>query len=236
MDSLFTEMSGQRYHVLGIQIVDPDLIFRTKRVIQCCLGLLVVLLVRTIVLLMMGESAATTILSILFNMSIPAFGYLGARDGNATLMCIFVALMTLNAANAIAILFMVAYASITGLPQKGADGTTHPFQMTTSIWIQVILILAWAIMALVASFHANKLFNKLAQGDSIVAADGADTEVGLPQMDTKHDDNLDPTSFGLPASPGALNERDIDDEFHSSLRRKKVSASPREMRQLSPQE
>ncbi len=160
MDSLWTEYEGERYHVLGIAITDPELVGRTKRVIRCCIGLLGVLIVRTIILLMINEPVGTTLLSLLFNVSIPAFGYLGARDGSSSLMCIFVALMILNAANAIAVLFMVGYACLTGLPQKRTDGTYQEFQMTPSMWIQVFLIFAWALMALIASFHANKLFNK----------------------------------------------------------------------------
>ena len=233
MDSLWHDYRGETYHVLGLEIADPELIFRTRRVIQCCVGLLVVLVARTVGLLLIGESATTAVLSVLFSLSIPAFGYLGARDGSSTLMCIFVALMTLNAANAVAILGMVAYAVSAGVPQRAPDGSTRPFQMTTSVWVQVVLISAWAGMALIASYQVNKLFNKLAQGDAIAAAHQTDTEVGLPQIDTNLDEaGVEPGSFGLP-SGGALHERDVDDEITSPIRRKKAG---REMKQLSPQE
>lgn len=233
MEGLFNDYAGQRYHVLGIQIVDPELIFRTRKVIRCCFGLLAVLIIRTVVLLLLGESVATTILSILFNLSIPAFGYLGARDGNASLMCIFVALMTLNAANALAVLFIVAYAAATGLPQRGQDGSVHPFEMTVSVWTQVILISAWAAMALIASFHSNKLFSKLAQGDSIIETENPDAEIGMPQIDSKgDDDNIEPNSFGLPMNNSALYERDVDDELNSPVRRKRQTSQ--EMLKLSP--
>lgn len=199
MDSLWTEYEGERYHVLGIAITDPELVGRTKRVIRCCIGLMGVLIIRTVILLMINEPVGTTLLSLLFNVSIPAFGYLGARDGSSSLMCIFVALMILNAANAIAVLFMVGYAVLTGLPQKRADGTFQAFEMTPSMWVQVFLIFAWALMALIAAYHANKLFNKLATGEAVAERYNDDPEIGLPEIDTKLEE-IEPDSFGLPMS------------------------------------
>ena len=231
MDALWTEYAGQRYHVLGIEFSDPTLIFRTKRVIQCCIGLLAVLIIRTILLLAIGEPVGSTLLSLLFNISIPAFGYLGARDGSSTLMCIFVALMVLNAANALAVIAMIIYAAQLNIPQRGADGAFHPFKMTASVWVQTVLISIWAIMALLGAFHANKLMNRLADEDVAAGHRNTDAEVGLPSMDTKLDE-IEPDSFGLPS---ALHERDVDDEFNSPTRRKRNS-NAREMRQLSPQE
>lgn len=229
MDSLWTEYAGQRYHVLGIEFSDPTLIFRTKRVIQCCIGLLAVLIIRTVLLLAIGEPTGSTLFSLLFNISIPAFGYLGARDGSSTLMCIFVALMVLNAANALAVIAMIIYASSLGIPQRGADGIFRPFTMTTSVWIQAVLISIWAIMALMGAYHANKLMNRLADEDITAGRRTGDAEVGLPSLDTKLDE-IEPDSFGLPS---ALHERDVEDEFNSPTRRKRQT---REMRQLSPQE
>ena len=241
MDSLWTEYAGERYHVLGIEITDPELVTRTKKVIKCCFGLLAVLLIRTALLLLIDEPAGATILSLLFNLAIPAFGYLGARDGSSTLMCIFVTLMILNAANAIAVLFLVAYAYIAGLPQRDSVGGIHPFQMTPSVWVQVFLIAAWSVMALVAAFHANKLFNKLAQGDAIAERHNDDPEIGLPEINTALD--VEPDSFGLPRR-SVLQERVFEEEFNSPTRRKKGRSasggssvtSPRELRQMTPSE
>ena len=246
MDSLWTEYEGERYHVLGIAITDPELVSRTKRVIRCCLGLLVVLIVRTVILLLLDEPIATTVLSLLFNLSIPAFGYLGARDGSSTLMCIFVALMFLNAANALAVLGMVAFAVIAQLPQRDSDGSYHPFIMTTSIWLQVILILAWAIMALVAAYHSNKLLSKLSQGEAIAEVYNDDPEIGLPEIDTKLDMNDEASgaaAFGLPEHERTTSKKSnvLDEDFSpaanvSSSRRRSASpaSSAQEMRQLSP--
>jgi len=235
MDSLWTEHRGQRYHVLGIELSSPDLAHRTKRVVQCCIGLFTVLVVRTVLLLLIGEALSATLLSLLFNISIPAFGYLGARDGNSTLMCIFVALMLLNAANAVAVLSMVAYAWMIGLPQRDASGQVHPFTLTVSVWIQVILISAWAFMALLAAYHANKLFKNLSDEDERAEAHRKDPEAGLPPMETKLGE-IEPDSFGLPSN--FLHERDVDDELNSPTRRKRPggSASNRELKQLSPSE
>lgn len=236
MDDLWTEHRGQRYHVLGIELSDPGHVFLTKRVVHCCIGLMVVLGVRTILLLLIGDSLGTTLLSLIFNISIPAFGYLGARDGNSNLMCIFVALMLLNASNALAVLLMIGYAYIVGLPQEDSSGEVHPFRLTGTMWIQVLLILAWAFMALVAAYHANKLFKSLAEEEERAQAHRKDPEVGLPPMDSKLQE-IEPESFGLPSM--ALHERDIDDELNSPTRRKKQkapSASSKEMRQLSPSE
>jgi hypothetical protein len=242
MDSLWTEYEGERYHVLGIAITDPELVSRTKRVIRCCLGLLVVLIVRTVILLLLDEPIATTALSLLFNLSIPAFGYLGARDGSSTLMCIFVALMFLNAANALAVLGMVAFAVIAQLPQRDSEGTYHPFIMTTSIWLQVILILAWAVMALVAAYHSNKLLSKLSQGEAIAEVYNDDPEIGLPEIDTKLDLSEGAAAFGLPENERGTSKKShvLDEDFSpanmSSSRRRSASpaSSAREMRQLSP--
>lgn len=222
MDSLWTEYGGERYHVLGIEITDPELVFRTKKVIKCCLGLLVVLIVRTALLLLIDEPVAPTVLSLLFNLAIPAFGYLGARDGSSSLMCIFVTLMVINAANAVAVLCLVGYAYSAGVPQRGENGVIRPFQMTPSVWVQVALIAVWALMALIAAFHANKLFSKLSQGESIAERHNDDPEIGLPEIQAD-----EPDSFGL----SALHERDLDDEFNSPMRRKGF-----EMKQISPSE
>ena len=244
MESLWTEYGGERYHVLGIAITDPELVSRTKRVIRCCLGLLAVLIVRTVILLLIDEPIATTVLSLLFNLSIPAFGYLGARDGSSTLMGIFVALMVLNAANALAVLGMVAFAVITQLPQRGSDGSYHPFIMTTSIWLQVILILAWAVMAVVAAYHANKLLSKLSQGEAIAEVYNDDPEIGLPEIDNKLDTNeeqMASVAFGLPENERASSRKTnvLDEDFSpamtSSARHRASSvssSSPHEMRQL----
>ena len=241
MNSLWTEYEGERYHVLGIAITDPDLVSRTKRVIRCCLGLVVVLIVRTVILLLLDEPIATTVLSLVFNLSMPAFGYLGARDASSTLMCIFVALMLLNATNALVVLGMVAFAVIARIPQRDSDGSYHPFIMTTSIWLQVLLILAWAIMALVAAYHSNKLLSKLSQGEAIAEVYNDDPEIGLPEIDTKldmNDDNGGVAAFGLPEHDRGTSKRSnvLDEDFSpasaSSARRR--SASPHEMRQLSP--
>lgn len=234
MDSLWTEHRGQRYHVLGIELTDPGHVFQTKRVIHCCIGLMVVLAIRTFLLLIIGESLGATLLSLVFNISIPAFGYLGARDGNSSLMCVFVALMLLNAANALAILAMVAYASLTGLPQVDQSGEVHPFHLTVSMWIQVVLISAWAFMALVAAYHANNLFKSLSEEDQRAEAHRKDPEAGLPPMETQLEE-IEADSFGLPA--GALHESDIDDELNSPIRRKKQgSVSSQEKKHNSPSE
>ena len=236
---MWTEYAGERYHVLGIEITDPELVIRTKKVISCCMGLLIVLIVRTVLLLLIDEPAGATVLSLLFNLAIPAFGYLGARDGSSSLMCIFVTLMVVNAANAIAVLCLVAYAYSTGLPQRQSDGSIAPFRLTMSVWVQVGLLAAWALMALIASFHANKLFSKLAQGEAIAERHNDDPEIGLPEINTKLDMD-EPDSFGLPSMP--LHERDLDEEFNSPIRRKssvsKQHLSPREMRPIphSPSE
>lgn len=209
MESIWTERAGQRYHVLGIELTDPNLIDRTKKVVHTCFALLAILLARAVILLAIGEPAGSTLLSLLFNLSIPAFGYLGARDGSSLLMCIFVALMALNAANAIAVLAVVSHAAITHAPQRLPSGDVRPFEITTAIMIQMVLIGAWALMALVGAYHSYKLFNHLAKGDFAKPSD--DTEVGLPQVE--------PESFGLPVG-GSLQERDIDDELNSPVRKR----------------
>jgi hypothetical protein len=148
------------------------------------------------------------------------------------LMCIFVGLMVLNAGNAIAVLVIISHAAITNAPQRLPSGLIQPFRMTPSIWVQVVLIGAWALMALVGAYHAYKLFAHLAKGD--FARRTEDAEVGLPQMEPRSSE-MEPESFGLPAG-GALHERDIDDEIHSPVRRKtvemrgirSVTGSPRE--------
>ena len=215
MESIWTEHSGRRYHVLGIELTDPALIDRTKRVVQACIALLAILIVRGVLLLALGERVESTLLSLLFNLSIPAFGYLGARDGSSLLMCIFVGLMVLNAGNAIAVLVIISHAAITNAPQRLPSGLIQPFRMTPSIWVQVVLIGAWALMALIGAYHAYKLFAHLAKGD--FARRTEDAELGLPQIDPK---SIEPESFGLPVG-GTLHERDIDDEIHSPVRRKK---------------
>jgi hypothetical protein len=194
---------------------------------------------------MMDEPIGTTILSLLFNLSIPAFGYLGARDGSATLMCIFVGLMMLNAANAVAVLAMVAYAVASGMPQRQADGTYEDFHMTATIWVQVILILGWAIMAIIAAYHSNKLCSKLSQGEAIAERYNDDPEIGLPEIDTKLDMNdYEPPnqSFGLPEKerrPAALDE-DSDMSPSSVISRRQSaprnSFSPRELKHISSSE
>jgi len=187
---------------------------------------------------MMDEPIATTVLSLLFNLSIPAFGYLGARDGSATLMCIFVALMTLNAANAIAVLAMVAYAVYAEIPQRQSDGSYAPFRMTATIWVQVVLILGWAIMAIIAAYHSNKLCSKLSQGEAIAERYNDDPEIGLPEIDTKLDmnDYEPPASFGLPEKERHRSAAALDEDSDMSpvrSRRRSDSASPREMKQMS---
>lgn len=219
MDSIWTEYSGRRYHVLGIELSDPDLISRTRRVVQICLGLLAVLLIRAVLLLIIGEPAGPTLLSLLFNISIPAFGYLGARDGSTLLMCMFVALMALNAANAIAVLAIITHAAITTPIQKTPNGELQVFKMTTSLWVQSFLIALWAIMAVIGAYHANKLFNHLSKGD--FAKRTEDPETGLPQIDTRNDDDNDINTFGLPSND-TLRERNVNDEFDSPVRRKDI--------------
>ena len=227
MESIWTERAGQRYHVLGIELTDPTLIDRTKKVVHTCLALLVILLARAVILLAIGEPAGSTLLSLLFNLSIPAFGYLGARDGSSTLMCVFVALMALNAANAIAVLAIVSHAAITHAPQRLPSGEVRPFEMTNSVLIQVVLIAAWALMGLVGAYHSYKLFNHLAKGD--FARPAEDTEVGLPQMDSRDKDGMEPESFGLP-SGGSLQERDIDEELNSPVRKRADATEMKGMR------
>jgi hypothetical protein len=225
MESIWTEHSGQRYHVLGIELTDPALIDRTKKVVHTCFALLAILLIRAIILLAIGEPAGSTLLSFLFNLSIPAFGYLGARDGSSLLMCIFVALMTLNAANAIAVLVIVAHAALTHAPQKLPSGLVQPFTMTTSVWIQVGLIAAWAVMALIGAYHSYKLFTHLAKGDFARRTD--DSEAGLPPIEKPG--QMEPDSFGLPGS-STLHERDVDEELNSPVRRKRSGGT--EMRPI----
>ena len=227
MESMWTEHSGQRYHVLGIELSDPALVDRTKRVVQACVALVAILIIRGVLLLAIGEPVGSTLVSLLFNFSIPAFGYVGARDGSSLLMCIFVGLMVLNAGNAIAVLVIISHAAITNAPQRLPSGVSQPFKMTASVWIQVVLIGAWALMALVGAYHAYKLFSHLSRGE--LTRRSEDMEVGLPQMEIGSS-GMEPESFGLPSGAGELHERDIDDEIHSPIRRKKVEGT--EMRNL----
>jgi hypothetical protein len=218
VDSIWTDFGGERYHVLGIAITDPDLVHRTRRVVQCCVGLVGVLIVRATILLTINEAIGTTLVSMIFNLAIPTFGYLGARDGSATLMCVFVAMMTINAANALALLAMILYVVIEKIPQRDpVTGRLVPFEMTKSVWAEIFLVTSWALMALVAAHHSRKLFAKLSQGEAVAERYNADPEIGLPEIDTKLEEA--PDVVGKPVNRGKnipLQEMGIDDDFIDS--------------------
>jgi hypothetical protein len=215
--------------LLGIELSDPVLIARTQKVVRISIGLVLVLIVRTVLLLIIGESVGPTLLSLAFNLSIPAFGYLGARDGSTMLMCMFVALMALNAGNAIAILVIIAHAAVTAPLVRSPTGDLVPFKLTTSLWVQSILIFAWALMALVGAYHAQKLYSHLAQGD--FAKRSEDPEAGLPQIEMTNEHESFNVPVGKPSNQ-VLQERGIDEELSSPTRKRVTEpvrhGSPRE--------
>lgn len=171
---LWTNYQGQRYHVMGLTISDPDLIKRTKNVVIACAAVAVISVLTCLIEFRMRDSKATgilqVILSLLSSLSAPAFGYLGARRGSATLMCLFVSLMVVLAGMSATIMLAVAvnFSSI----QWNLRNTVYVF-----LWILSGGFSAWA------AFNGNKLFAKLLQGEQII--ENADPEIGLPEIDTR---------------------------------------------------
>jgi hypothetical protein len=171
---LWTNYQGQRYHVLGLTISDPDLIKRTKNVVIACAAVAVISVLTCVLEFRMRDSMATgilqVILGLLSSLSAPAFGYLGARRGSATLMCLFVSLMVVLAGMAVTIMLavLVHFSSI----QWSLRNTVYVL-----LWFACGGFSAWA------AFNGNKLFAKLLQGEQII--ENSDPEMGLPEIDTR---------------------------------------------------
>ena len=227
MESISKEHSGRIYHVLGIEFSDSALMERSKRVVQSCMALLVIIIARGVTFLAMGEPVGPALLSLLFNFAIPAFGFLAARHSSRLLMGTFLGLMVLNAIVGIVVLVILSHAMTTNTPQRLPSGLIQPFKMSTSLWIQFGFIGPWVVLVLVGAYHAYKLFSHLLRGDLALRSEDAECE--LPQMEFGSS-GVEPQSFGLPSGGGAFYERDIDVEFHSAIRRKKVEGT--EMRGL----
>jgi hypothetical protein len=178
---LWRHHAGQKYSVLGLTISDPELIRRTKNVVIASFALSV-LSILTCILEIQATHArsdgrvAQALLGLISSLTAPAFGYLGARRGSATLMCMFVALMVVTAGTAGT--FVVALIANIG---------TIPFSWLL-VWYSFLWIFS-GIFSAWAAFNGNKLFAKLLEGEQIV--DGTpqpgfvDQETVLPEIDTQ---------------------------------------------------
>ena len=171
---LWTNYQGQRYHVLGLTISDPDLIKRTKNVIVACSAVAVTSVLTTLIEFSLRDNQAVSIFQVIIglmsSLSAPAFGYFGARKGSATLMCLFVSLMVVLTGIAVTIM-MAVFASFRTIP------------WTLTIAIYVLLWAASGVFSAWAAFNGNKLFAKLLQGEQII--ENSDPEIGLPEIDTQ---------------------------------------------------
>jgi hypothetical protein len=171
---LWTNFEGQRYHVLGLTISDPDLIKRTKNVVIACAALAVISVLTCLIEFKVRNKNTSAfvqvVLGLISSLSAPAFGYLGARRGSATLMCLFVALM--------AVLVGVSVTFILGVLTVL---TTFDWTLLTAfyalLWVACGFFSAWA------AYNGNKLFAKLLQGEQII--EQTDPEIGLPEIDTQ---------------------------------------------------
>ena len=171
---LWTNYQGQRYHLLGLTISDPEVIKRTKNVIVACAAVAVLSMLTCLIEFSMLDSQATGILQVILglssSLSAPAFGYFGARRGSATLMCLFVSLMVVLVGMSATIMLavLVSFSSI-----------IWNFRNT----VYVLLWMACGGFSAWAAFNGNKLFAKLLQGEQII--ENSDPEIGLPEIDTQ---------------------------------------------------
>lgn len=110
------------------------------------------------------------ILGLLSSLSAPAFGYLGARRGSATLMCLFVSLMVVLAGMSVTIMLAVLV-NFTAI-QWNLRNTVYVL-----LWVACGAFSAWAAL------NGNQLFAKLLQGEQIIET--TDPEIGLPEIDTR---------------------------------------------------
>jgi hypothetical protein len=196
---LWTNYQGQRYHVLGLTISDPDLIKRTKNVIVACAAVAVISVLTTLLEFKMRDSKTAGVLQVVMglfsSLSAPAFGYFGARRGSATLMCLFVSLMVVLAG--ISATIMLAVISSWNYIMWNLRNTVYVL-----LWVLCGAFSAWA------AFNGNKLFAKLLQGEQII--ENADPEIGLPEIDTQLPVFDAPTGLGK----RRVRDDDVDENFH----------------------
>jgi hypothetical protein len=176
---LLRNHGGQKYSVLGLTIVEPELIKRTKNVILSCLALTLISLFVCLIEMRAARQQSSSsssyvvqpLLGLLSSLTAPAFGYFGARRGSATLMCMFVSLMVVNAG--LSITFVLAVIFTLGIPMDSFMNFSYFL-----LWVLSSGLSIWA------AYNGNKMFSKLLQGEQIIE-EQKDPEMALPEIDTQ---------------------------------------------------
>lgn len=164
---LWTHFKGQKYHVMGLTITDPEMVRRSRNVTVSCVALALIFLATSVIEYTANNQIVPTLLGLGSSLAAPAFGYLGARRGSATLMSLFIALMIVNAL--ISGMFVVAL--LTMAPNSNWRAVLVVYAL---LWVSGGSLSAWA------AYNGNKFFVKLIEGEQVV-----DNEMGAATIDSE---------------------------------------------------
>jgi hypothetical protein len=132
---------------------------------------------------------------------LPFVGYSGARKGSPGLICMFCALSLVSSSHATALLIMLTLVVLTGQEiceepkNPGAPNSCHPVPFSFTLFVFVVGLAIWAVVAFWASYNGSRLYAKLTESGSIAAVeDGATTALEMASTE-----NPKPvTVFGKP--------------------------------------
>ena len=215
MKSVWTEHAGRLYHVLGIEASDPPQADVSKKIVIASMAMLVLIIFRAIFLMCIGEPIGSSILTMILNLSLPILGLMSIHDKGRLSLGIFIGLVLLHAIACMVSIGLVIKAVATGALQYEPSGRIRPFEMTSSLWVEVITIALYVIIYLGASYYAWKLFASRGKGD----------EGGLV-IRSEHE----LTKVEIGEEKANLVEVSMDKDVSPVMRRKSVggSNSPRE--------